>query len=386
MADIYENALLTIAATAAEDSSGGLFSDTSSPFSPRQLKTSALHVVQVKNVWDPFQSPRVPFGRSPLLERAWVFQERRLSTRVVHFTDLGLVWECCSMRKSEAGHVNDDWSNEAVARKFLSNIPFKQHIADTALSWRQTVMEYSRLHLTHIRDRLPALAAIVKRTMRSRPADEYIAGMWMSSLPQDLLWLSRDEIRETPEITAPSWSWASVASGVFFLTKTFCFIRANDVTYCNVGPSQLGHAVGASIVLQGHSFTAPVNVLQKESPTLGFQYRFDVPNQGLFTNDSFNSWSFIQDLKLATESQAGGVVGAVSILFLGHRYDSRRAWYGLVLKEVAPNVHERIGICMIWHPRTSPRVLRKARFQDNLDFRINHQAIFELPIRSFRII
>lgn len=48
------------------------------------------------------------------------------------------------------------------------------------------VEEYSCLHLTFSKDRLPALAAIVQRMMVTRRDDLYIAGMWQSSVLQDL--------------------------------------------------------------------------------------------------------------------------------------------------------------------------------------------------------
>jgi hypothetical protein len=38
----------------------------------------------------------------PLSSRAWTFQERALSTRIVHFSDEGIVYECLQKSRRES--------------------------------------------------------------------------------------------------------------------------------------------------------------------------------------------------------------------------------------------------------------------------------------------
>ncbi|KAH7132718.1 heterokaryon incompatibility protein-domain-containing protein [Dactylonectria macrodidyma] len=137
MADIYENAVLTIAATRSPDGHGGCFSTVyESPYIWRRMRrfqptgsnddTEQPVLVHHPDLWRPFEAKRDKFARwfvlrpghdirdlshkgnygenatdvvtvgYPLLSRAWFFQERLLSSRVVHFGYTELSWECCS--------------------------------------------------------------------------------------------------------------------------------------------------------------------------------------------------------------------------------------------------------------------------------------------------
>ena len=105
----------------------------------------------------------------PLFTRAWVFQERLLSARVIHFEKNELLWECGFGHCSEKDpHL---WS-DGGQRQSLGGLD-NRHI----MGWRQTVREYSQLELTYESDRLPALAAIVERMILQHRDAQYVAGM-----------------------------------------------------------------------------------------------------------------------------------------------------------------------------------------------------------------
>jgi len=99
MGYIYDSSLLTIAATASNDSFGGCFNNSGA--TQDQLDGGTL--VEVTQTlpdgrqsdllfWSPRFDPRKPLSEptplkeSLLSERGWVFQERILSPRTVHFT------------------------------------------------------------------------------------------------------------------------------------------------------------------------------------------------------------------------------------------------------------------------------------------------------------
>jgi hypothetical protein len=111
MADVYENAFITIAATRSSDSEGGCFSKIQGLNQPTQLESSGLYACKVV-----VDFPRSAYnlategGSWPLLHRAWVFQERLLSTRVIHFTDYQVIWECQSMQESETCSISETGS------------------------------------------------------------------------------------------------------------------------------------------------------------------------------------------------------------------------------------------------------------------------------------
>jgi hypothetical protein len=108
MRDVYHNAAFCIAATAAHNSANGLFYGRNE-YPHFMLESSMEHKssrelgstvylppgtytcsICPRNAQDVIES-------SPLNRRAWVAQERHLSRRIMHFTHVGLSWECfCS--------------------------------------------------------------------------------------------------------------------------------------------------------------------------------------------------------------------------------------------------------------------------------------------------
>ena len=101
MGDIYANATLTIAAEGPPSSDVGLF-PSRAPFdvSPRSCPLfPGIHNSLYVRVEPPAWVASV--AESPLQERAWVLQERLLSTRLVHFAQDAVFWECTELCASE---------------------------------------------------------------------------------------------------------------------------------------------------------------------------------------------------------------------------------------------------------------------------------------------
>jgi hypothetical protein len=83
MAIIYERANLTIAATWAENSDCGLFASDQERYKARKLEDHELYIQERGSLFPPPHSTNS--YNFPLLNRAWVYQERLLSSRMVHF-------------------------------------------------------------------------------------------------------------------------------------------------------------------------------------------------------------------------------------------------------------------------------------------------------------
>jgi hypothetical protein len=84
------------------------------------------------------------------------------------------------------------------------------------MDWHHIVEQYTLLDLSFHKDRLPAIAGVAKRVGEAR-GWRYIAGLWLESLRSDLLWTVQGRLNIKPRPTplvAPTWSWASVNSGV----------------------------------------------------------------------------------------------------------------------------------------------------------------------------
>ncbi|KAK4166156.1 heterokaryon incompatibility protein-domain-containing protein [Cladorrhinum sp. PSN259] len=88
MGDVYRNSDLTIAATGAMNSHVGFLKPSIGRASLDRFKESLQRGVE----------------ESPLCQRAWAFQERLLSPRMLHFGADMLFWECRTMTASEENH------------------------------------------------------------------------------------------------------------------------------------------------------------------------------------------------------------------------------------------------------------------------------------------
>lgn len=225
MANIYENAVLTLGATASASDAEGLFRSSSSIHDPIELRGKTPKGKRY-SVYARRQLPH-SMGAEPLFKRGWIFQERYLSPRFLHFAPNELIWECrdgmdCECNKSKLLEITE--SNpigyfNAFKSSYLEAFtasPYRVQVA-----WRDVVHAYTELNLSHAKDKLPALSGIAKKFIGLRPQDRYLAGLWEFSFVQDLLWhassygSSEKGLQPRPEKwRAPTWSWASVDSTV----------------------------------------------------------------------------------------------------------------------------------------------------------------------------
>lgn len=90
MEDVFSSAYLTVAATSAPSSIAGFLGDRPSRPCTTVQTTSGEHLYLSKAI-DDF---RGDVEKGSLNTRGWVFQERALSRRTVHFTSTQIYWEC----------------------------------------------------------------------------------------------------------------------------------------------------------------------------------------------------------------------------------------------------------------------------------------------------
>ena len=220
MANIYESAVLTLAAASSAHSGGGLF------------RKSTPHICLENAQWDepkaalrqlcnrgffeydqpaPKRANSGASAQSPLFSRAWVFQERMLSRRTVFFTPLELVFECREGNVTETGY---SWMNSEPKLTF-SNIYINSTPQDQVVfMWRRLVENFTQLQLSFEKDTLAAMAGFASRFLQrfegSKP-NRYFAGLWKETFIDDMLWeVSSHQKSRLPRINSgvPSWSWA----------------------------------------------------------------------------------------------------------------------------------------------------------------------------------
>lgn len=252
MAAIYTNGHLTIAATMSANGAGGLFrdtpdfevsgtappSDTNGKGEPYRLffRERIDHHIDMGIANSDISIGSPTAIHYPLLTRAWVYQERMLSTRILHFGRYELFFECRSSIVCECDDIEFHGSSpetpialfkiehaEALGDYTSSWVDADQfrdavHYQGASL-WRTMVSCYSALLLTKSKDRLPAISGIAK-DLAVRRQSRYLAGLWEESINDDLLWTvhwrSRHQKARPYPRNAPTWSWASTDACVLY--------------------------------------------------------------------------------------------------------------------------------------------------------------------------
>lgn len=257
MASIYENSYITLAATASVCGSSGCFQKKSTAYKERSLEVSGTggHVSQIfiRQLVSHWAVPSTSASKRdhPLLSRGWVFQERILSPRVLHFCKHELVWECGQETSCQCGSISRTQnlklqfalaarvqgieeaskSEQHDGRCNFSQISSTQHVdfhslqdsearSEAVNQWHNIVEQYSELELTKDRDSLPALSGLAERMTPF--LGNYLAGLWTRSFLWDLCWRVDMLVfgpQRPAEYRGPSWSWVSTKTKVAYWTE-----------------------------------------------------------------------------------------------------------------------------------------------------------------------
>ncbi|KAF2805538.1 HET-domain-containing protein [Mytilinidion resinicola] len=236
MAAIYEHAVVTLAA-------GSATGDTEGFLRPRPKLLNGTVMFQPEN---PNLSPKpVAFRQAlthhflpsidPLEKRAWAFQERLLSTRVLLFSLHELRWECntveqCECRSSwDVSHTlfNDP---HPYSRKHLSQETPRHKLHK--FWYCDIIPRFTNASLTKESDKLPALSGVVQ-VLSKLLKDPYVAGIWNDGSMRGFLWntAKRENCFVSRTYRAPSFSWASLDYMVSYNHLRSSFEEREDITW-----------------------------------------------------------------------------------------------------------------------------------------------------------
>ncbi|RSL53006.1 hypothetical protein CEP54_010627 [Fusarium duplospermum] len=244
MSKIYKNAACNIAAPDAYNGQQGCLY----PRDPRTIQPEPMaygtqdeeYLVNQTDIYDDHV----------LYSRAWVLQEAILARWTLDCGRGQLFWRCSEMRASEAfpgGVPTNIYHDDHPAAKFKAisadndqamitanilerrlgsvktrlQIPIApgrgslERYTDAPFAfWSAIVGEYTKMKLTKDTDRIVALAGI---TDVFRPFfGGHWFGMWRIFMPLELLWQSRGTDKRPSTLRAPTWSWFSVESPVYY--------------------------------------------------------------------------------------------------------------------------------------------------------------------------
>ncbi len=279
MAAVYQNAVITFSASAAESADSGLFYAAPAvyavPLTARSIRGQALATFSLAvRSCSSFEDD---VNSGMLSTRGWCLQERLLSRRILHFGASQTHWECLEGAWSaSSGHklkastkLRADFQGElapsiprtgpaglmspgskvVVMRRVEEGEAWEEFDAIDAPqpplkqiyghkphgTWYHMLMDYASRSLTVPTDKLVALAGLAT-IFAQKTGDEYHNGLWLRSLPEGLLWSSvglgrgvfgrKSLSRRPPTSRAPTWSWASLDGPILYPSGKYSYVAA----------------------------------------------------------------------------------------------------------------------------------------------------------------
>lgn len=227
LSEHYANALCYISASHTSDSSRGFLMERQL-IRYQWLQHTIPHYESRGETTGTFSilPPKLQLGdelrENPLMNRGWCFQEWMFSKRILHWTRIGVFWECREAMHFEAtclqplaaGDGSLAQSSRHCPEEFCDSLDTFQE--DTSiLQWYNLVEKYSAMGLTYASDRLVAIHSLASY-LATKYQQGYFAGLFSMNLWYGLLWTGDGE-RST---CFPTWSWASM-SRVSFKQENF---------------------------------------------------------------------------------------------------------------------------------------------------------------------
>ncbi|KAF7175044.1 hypothetical protein CNMCM7691_005512 [Aspergillus felis] len=277
MMDIYQNTLFTIsAASAAAASEGFLRTDLHDSrnevwYHPLRVDEQTMGAVLVSHSSTSFES--LGARPQPINTRGWTLQETILTSRLLIFAGIHMIWKCQSgflpdvparARDRYGKSPWDFWFTlcdyTVVSLQELDGASTPDgpqtgkrfNIPDIYREWRKIAQKYASKGLTEERDRLPAISAVAQK-FAARFKTEYYAGLWGKFLVYDLMWanwLGQSE-SSTRRPGPPSWSWAKLKGEHSYESG----VAQAEVISCTTTPvsenNPFGEVSGGELVIRG---------------------------------------------------------------------------------------------------------------------------------------
>ncbi|CAM1504626.1 Fc.00g022170.m01.CDS01 [Cosmosporella sp. VM-42] len=265
MGTIYQNAICTIAATASLHANQGFLGRTGNrdfPADPVVVYVKDGDEGHQKKHYLPVTVPSFYdcVSHSPLNSRGWVVQERALSTRIIHFTEHGVFWECGSLKAHNVYGTlqnRDDFPSCRSRETLLSVARTKRTRHVCPVEWFHFVKQYSYTGFTNPQDRLLALSSVAKAVQPYLGGHGYIAGLWKNDIIRGLAWKCHRPHSQTADPKIPSWSWAAALGGIELLVFAIRMYRYDLVELLDIAATPVsaanpfGRLIRGSVTLKG---------------------------------------------------------------------------------------------------------------------------------------
>lgn len=362
MADIYENALLTISASITACGNSGVFyprvaiNTVVVPLTDSREGGSGQFFVSDR-VLSTFEEDVLA---GSLSTRGWCLQERILPHRILHFGQDQSHWEC------SAGMLSENSSERRTRAQFTANDDagdMRQRLtSDSPLweasnravtsrephgSWYRMIETYTKRQLTEESDKLPAISGVARR-FAAICNDAYVGGLWANDLPAGLMWSAtgfltpygtKGHLPRPAHPRAPTWSWASVDGAVHYLCSPFDQIHLEAPAVYNhpVGPDPFGAVDFGMFEITGH-----VRALDTM-----FGFRKEDAEQ---MEEAARRIPPIDLIRADYDDPEAALLAPVVCLLVATRAPGGPALgYGLLLHhDEAQGVFKRVGLAQVW--------------------------------------
>ncbi|KAF2452060.1 HET-domain-containing protein [Karstenula rhodostoma CBS 690.94] len=349
MASIYRSAFVTIAATNSKETIEGCYRTAGADYLAKCVPGTDVYVRRQPSKF-PTHWASISSEEWPLLNRGWIYQEMRLSRRVLHFCSQEVIWECQNARRSESGCSDKPLGSkdtQTYKTTMYGAVPYSKLAEDPRKLWYRTVQDYSRLQLTFEKDKMPALAALTRDMETLRADDRFLAGLWEKTLLLDLLWMVWPSPKTGRLATwrAPTWSWACVQSQVMWgssVDHVLESVKVDDIRYVTTGPACMGEIQEASISLHVPLLRAKFDSARFESARLCWDpitpFLYD-----LVIQDEKMDYDFSLPGPCNILSPTEVFIAPIGINKLNCHHT------GIVLRKQDRSIYERVGYAEIQH-------------------------------------
>ncbi|KAL8847616.1 MAG: hypothetical protein Q9221_007346 [Calogaya cf. arnoldii] len=307
------------------------------------------------------------YDEEPINKRGWTLQESALARRLITFLSTGGIVLRCHDGEKLAGEIMSDPYHEDPAFAYPDALDHSQR-SQTELfrNWARIVQDYSQRSLSYPGDILVALGALALESQNQDGSvlGSYVAGLWMDSLREGLLWHisspphpDRDTYlppRGTvSQYYAPSWSWASCGHPVVFRTErepymSFGNYEKEEPSWCaeimdfKVFPQSERNPLGA--VKNGHidikGSLVPIRRVSKSDDLK--PDKCDVGDIALNTNDEYEE----KPQLFAPDSIDSLALIDWSCSWLPLYDATRGRCRGLIVREINPGRFRRLGFAV----------------------------------------
>ncbi|KAI1266220.1 heterokaryon incompatibility protein-domain-containing protein [Xylariaceae sp. FL1019] len=290
MGSYYGNAVLTLCASAAENSTAGIFRQHVQPqpdeptpvflnlFAGSESKAQVYTKGSFKG--NVHESLRSLDEQGPLSSRGWTLQESVLSQRLLYVGEHQMYWKCLH------GYQSMDGLPEG------SRTPQNTYNALRLVlsSGAQPIDSRKPRRLSIASDKLPAVSGLA-RLIHPSIGGEYLAGLWSFDIHRGLNWKvndSRPAGSHATDYRSPSWSWAAkdstiTSNGMQFRSDKFTLQLLNQEIRLRDPSNPYGEVKGGYIYVRG--FVKPlfrsIQIMGSQYPSkfCGDVFYDDMPDQ-----------------------------------------------------------------------------------------------------------